>query len=229
MMRDETYLTAEEAVQFGFADEISQRADPDSAVASAYNMPGLFGLPPIEDLKAMDAEVNAENNAGDERDEADAATGGDAAPAAETDVENTTHDEQEENMEQNKIETAEQLAEAYPDLVNQIKAEAASEGGEYERARIADIEAQAMPGFEDIVEAAKADSSKNGDTVAKEIIARMKEQGNDYLQGVKDDIKDSKAGEVEGADTDTDQGAMTEEQEAEAIAKEVAAQWKKGK
>lgn len=224
MMEDETFLTAQQAVEYGFADEISEHAEPDAAVASMNPTAALFHrLPPIEDLIKLAGGAAEEATAAVEENE-----GLDDGQENDPGVQNNeTTEEQEDKMDEqeNTIVTVEQLATAYPDLAEQIRAQAA----EAERTRIADIEAQAMPGYESIIDAAKKDPKQTAATVAKAIIAKMKEEAAGRETDAEADAEDSGANSVTAADApEAESAEASDEAEAEALAKETADLWKKG-
>lgn len=59
MMRNETFMTAQEAIECGLADgilEVPGSAQPDKVVASVGVQAAAFGLPPVEDLLRRERE-----------------------------------------------------------------------------------------------------------------------------------------------------------------------------
>lgn len=201
MMKNETFLTAQEAIDCGLADGFIEKpdsqgeADPMNAVASMEDNcrvnPGLLfaknALPPIEDLRRIAGEY-----------------------------ENTERtEESEETME--TIETIEALEAAYPELVEQIRQDAA----QAERKRVSEIDSVALPGYEHIVNAAKADPMQNAASVAKAIIAAQKKQGDGYLTVIQKDVAQGKVNDVASA-TEQKTGVYdteSEEEKAMALAK----------
>ena len=119
-------------------------------------------------------------------------------------------------MEQ--INTMEELRAQYPEMTAQIAAEAA----EAERQRILAIDAVGMPGFETIIEEAKADSTKDAGWAAMAIIAEQKKMGTIRMSEMREDAEDA-AVEIEDDET------PLEKNNAEADAKETVALWKKMK
>lgn len=198
MMKNETFLTAQEAIDCGLADGFIEKpdlqggADPMNAVASMegnclVNLGLLLAknaLPPVEDLRRMAGEY-----------------------------ENTEEtEESEENME-----TIEALEAAYPELVEQIRQDAA----QAERKRVSEIDAVALPGYEHIVDAAKADPMQNAASVAMAIIAAQKKQGDSYLADIQKDVAQSKVNDV-GSAAEQETGAYdteSAEEKATALAK----------
>ena len=64
----------------------------------------------------------------------------------------------------------ETLKAEFPDLVKAISAQAREEGAEAERLRIQQIEAVALPGFENLVSAAKADGKITASDLSVQIV-----------------------------------------------------------
>ena len=100
-----------------------------------------------------------------------------------------------------EITNVEQLEQAYPELVKQVRDHATAA----ERARIKAIEDLALTGFESIVDTAKFEKPESAADVAMKIVAAQKKQGEAFLSSREADVKDSKVGEVgaeasEGAD-----------------------------
>lgn len=162
LMKNETFMTAGEAVERGFADGILwQTDDPDarltsSAMAMAGGMQAVMdNLPPLEQLKKLDAEKKTSSNRKKE----------------ETEMPMTLDELERENGE----------------LLAQVRADAAKQ----ERERIISIEAMQMAGFEDLVEQAKENPEATAEQVAMEIVARQKQQGTKFLEGREKDVTDS--------------------------------------
>ena len=237
MMERETFMTPQQAVEKGFADGIMEYGTsngeenvPALAIASLEAgtppLPILGQLlqpiPPIEDLREMVHE-----------------TGLNSGRRKEADVQNTYAEEREEEMEiktaddlkkaypdqvaalLKSITTIEDLQNVYPDLAQAVRTDAAKA----ERERITGIDAVAIPGFESIVSAAKADPNQNASTVAMAIIAKQKEQGVSYLNSAKADAVQSGANQV----TPEAQPKDGEQDDPSAEAKAVADLWEKNR
>lgn len=99
-----------------------------------------------------------------------------------------------------EIKTAEELRNAYPELVASVEKEAK----ESERSRIKDIENIAPSGFEDIISKAKFEEPKAAGEVAVMILNEQKEKGTKYLEKRNIDAKNSGVGEVGAAIEDID-------------------------
>ena len=169
MLEQETFMTAQEAVENGFATEVMFQEDGESTLTkSAVAMVGgmklaMASLPPIDELKRLGGEEN-KNTGKPERKE-------------------------KETMDLNELERD------HPDLVKAIREGAATA----ERQRMTEIEAMALPGFEDIIDKAKNDPTATAATVAVEIVNRQKKQGANFLKDRDDDVKDSGAASVEAS------------------------------
>lgn len=89
------------------------------------------------------------------------------------------------------VVTAALVKEHFPDVASALiaegKAEGVKSGAEAERARIAGIEAAALPGYEKIIAAHKADPSKTGADAAMAIIAAEKAARGSQLQALDKD------------------------------------------
>lgn len=206
MMEKETFLTAQESIACGLADGLLELPEakptlPDAAVAYCGN--AASKLPPIDDLKRIMMERSKGNSSEPENSVA----------------ENSLNEVQEETTME--YETKGQLMEAYPNLIAEIQEEARAA----ERERIAEIDAVAMPGFEDIIAAAKADPKQNAGSVALEMIAKQKKQGQIHLAGLEADAESSKANVVAGVPAPVI--GVSPETEAAATARTDVEEWKK--
>jgi ATP-dependent Clp endopeptidase proteolytic subunit ClpP len=165
LMRAETWMTATEAVELGFADTIEHETQiaaldgfdlsafkhpPEKITKLANNAPGR--RPPT-------AAINQPPNKG-------------ATPM---------------DLEQLKNEHPELVAQLEKDAVtaaaDQIKAEAAAA----ELKRIQDVEAQLIPGHEDLIAELKADGKTTGPEAAVKVLQAEKEKGQQNLQNMRND------------------------------------------
>lgn len=190
MMEDETFLTAEEAIAIGLADEMIERdgeTDPVNAAASIGRavMPMVMNaLPPIEDLRRMRNERQ-----------------------------DMTERETEEREIMEQINTMEELRAQYPEMTAQI----ASEAAQAERERILAIDAVAMKGFEKIIEEAKADSTKDAGWAAMAMIAEQKKLGGIRVNEMREDAE-AAAVEIENDDIQTEKKDDAEADAKETVA-----------
>lgn len=212
MMKKETFMTAQEAIDCGLADGMLESGqsdvDPMNIAASAYGAEDLAramcALPPVEDLLTMERDYQK--------------------AAGEPSAEQQNTEECEKPMEATDIKTKEELLAAYPELAAQLQADAQAD----ERERIAAIDGVALPGFEAIIAAAKADPAQNAGSVAVAIIAEQKKQGDKYLAGAALDAIGSGANSVPAADAPEDAGEQSPEDEAKADAKAAVSFFERG-
>lgn len=211
MMEDETFLTAQEAIDCGLADGMTEseksETNPLEAVACASPLAAAIfhtfaTLPPVEDLRKTIQERHSFHALAD--------TG-----------ESTEYNTQKEGNEM-EYNTKEELMDAFPELIAQIREDARAA----EQQRIAEIDAVAMPGFEDVVQNAKADPKQNASTVAMAIIMQQKQQGVRYMQDAR---ADAQIGNANAVPADGREGISDAGNDAEQEAKEAVAMWKKHK
>lgn len=113
-----------------------------------------------------------------------------AAPAAGCVENNNCHEEVKEVA--NEIRNAEELRNAYPDLVGEIVNAAVAA----ERQRIMDIENMALPGHEEMTTEAKFTKPISASDYAQEAMKLVKTQGNAYLSGAQADAANSGMGNI---------------------------------
>ena len=116
-------------------------------------------------------------------------------------------------MELNENTTVDQLREANPALLAQVQQDAVAA----ERARLSDIDALTVPGYEQMAQEAK-DNGTSAMDFQKQIVAAMKQKGTNFLQARAEET--APAAEVAGG-TPADNG-RTEEQEIQDNAKAIA-------
>lgn len=155
----ETYFTAEEAVEFGLADEIDEskvienRAEGDTVTINGQRFSANFF---------------------------------ERAPKAffkETKVEAVQKTKEVPAMDLEKLKSD------YPELVQAIRNEAMSEGADNERARIQAIEEIAMAGHESMVNAAKFDGVTTAEMLAIQMIKAEKVRNAKMLADRAEDSK----------------------------------------
>jgi ATP-dependent protease ClpP protease subunit len=188
-MEEETFFTAEQAIACGLADEMLDKPAAQDFVASAggentYNKTVVKELlkavvenriPPAEDIRRMAAEQ-----------------GLNITEEGVSDNQKNSERQEDEEMEPKNLE---ELTAAYPELMAQAMTKAATA----ERERIQSIEDMALPGFEDIVEKAKADPTATAADVATAIVAKQRASGNAWMAQARDDATQGGANEVAGA------------------------------
>lgn len=221
MMDRETWMTGQEAVDAGFADEvidgeteISMSLSPDkrfivsNGVAMSTHGMGTYPTG-IKTMTAAQAAIFVGKNAQEP-----------SVPPAEPQVsaKNKTGGKNMDN-----ITTMEALREAYPDLVSQVEAAAkASEkadGIQAERARIQGIEAiEAAIGDKELVKDAKyGENPLTAEQLAFKAMQAQAAIGATVVKSLEDDATNSGAAGVAADPTGGDPKAKAEDDEAQAI------------
>lgn len=182
---DETnWWTAAQAKENGFVDEVDDE-ESDAVVENRNGM--LFvnsigmGLPfdkaPDFVKSRMGAKTpggfsNATNNPGQ------------------------TGTQEEEAME---IKNKDDLMKAYPDMVNEIRKDAAMDAINRERARIKDIQDMTLPGMEQTMQdALYGEHPMDATAYAKEVAKAAKKQTQNHVEALHDDAKNGGANGVKG-------------------------------
>ena len=234
-MDDTTWFTAKEAVENGFCDELLA-SEPIAACVSKEDMAlmkdiydnvpddikvyatgGVVALEKLankleENLKAIDeiGELFSPND-GNGVDPDDKEISNETPVAGESSEINPGKEEEPE-MELENL-TMDQLQEGNAGLVDKIRADAIAA----ERARLADIDALTVPGYEDLAEQAKADGTSVID-FQKQIVAAMKAKGSEFITARQNET--APAQDVAGGDPVNN--GKTEEQKIQDIAKDIA-------
>lgn len=211
-MDAETWFTAEEAVNFGFADELlkaeEQEETPIAACVSSRvmeTMKGLYQAVP-EQIAVRDEPAPTE---GEETPENNSVTDGTPVAGAPSEILN---EEDHPPMEIAEL-TAEQLQAQNPALYSQVQQNAV----QAERERLNDIDALTVHGYEQMAEKAKADGTSAME-FQKQIVAAMKQKGGTFLEQRQEETTPAQT--VTGGAAQS--SGQTEDQELEAYAKEVA-------
>lgn len=165
MMDKETYLTAEEAVEKGFADRMLFSEEQQDFVASKGNI-----LP-----KAVIDDMMKRFENGEFEDIQNSKDGNSAA-------------EKEEGGEE--VVDYEKIKNDFPEIFEKIKNEGMDEGAKNERARIQSIDALSQSGMEELVDKAKYEEPMDAGQLAIEILNKQKEVGQKHTKDVEDDAKD---------------------------------------
>lgn len=221
MMDKETWMTGQEAVDAGFADEvidgeteISMSLSPDkrfivsNGVAMSTHGMGTYPTG-IKTMTAAQAAIFVGKNAQEP-----------SVPPAEPQVsaKNKTGGKNMDN-----ITTMEALREAYPDLVSQVEAAAkASEkadGIQAERARIQGIEAiEAAIGDKELVKAAKyGENPLTAEQLAFKAMQAQAAIGATVIKNLEDDAANSGAAGVAADPAGADPKAKEADDEAQAV------------
>lgn len=196
-MDAETWFTAKEAVEYGFADEIMQTEQAAACVSEDEMgmMREMFRMVPKEiQTRARENTVStAQKNCVSEN--------------------KNTHKEGKENMDIKEI--TEQLLQAEnPECYNAIL----EKGRAAERQRIEDIDALTDEGFEEMAQEAKHSGASAAEFLQKVVAARAQKK-KDFLTGRKNETAPAQA-VTGGSAEDNDQAKESEE--IESNAKEIA-------
>ena len=195
-MDAETWFTADQAVEFGFADEVL-KAETSGETPAAACVSGRV-MATMRDLyKGVPDRIREDVSNG--------------APAAGEPTE--IHNIKEENqMELHEI-TEEQLREGNPALYEEIQQSAVNA----ERTRLEEIDALTIPGYEEMAEQAKTNGTSVMD-FQKQLVKAMKEKGANFLSARQ--VETDPAKNVAGGAPDGN--TKTEDQEIMDNAKDVA-------
>lgn len=210
MMSDTTYMTGQEALDKGFADEIMEDAEPLNIAASAdgrslfvrgrqmHLTPGMFTPDNIPTVNPEASTPVMTNNINQQ-----------AKPAAK-----------EGGI--TMANTVEELRKEYPDLTAQLETEAkASANGEAvaeaikaERERLSKIDEVAPLFDEELVQSAKyGENACSAQELAYRAAQKAAKNGQKFMANLEDDAGTSGAGNVEAVPGQpTDDGDLTEEQ-----------------
>lgn len=107
-----------------------------------------------------------------------------------------TGTQEEEAME---IKNKDDLMKAYPDMVNEIRKDAAMDAINRERARIKDIQDMTLPGMEQTMQdALYGEHPMDATAYAKEVAKAAKKQAQNHVEALHDDAKNGGANGVKG-------------------------------
>ena len=167
IMDQTTWLTAAEAVEAGFADEVlGSKAIAAQIKGKTLNIAGMdFDLSAFATMPAF-ISAAPQNNL--------------TAVGKEPPVTTKTSNEEE------KVLDKKELREKYPELYNEVLADGVAQ----ERTRMKSLDAVALPGNEDLVNKARYETGATAEQVAMQIIASAKEKGAKTLQAIVADATD---------------------------------------
>lgn len=157
LMDAETWMTGEDAVNMGFADELLNAVE----VAASINGSKLI-------INGLDFDISRFKNIPE-------------LPVIQAKATN------QPKKEEPKLLTLDQLKNEHPDLYNQIMNEGREAGLQAERNRIKAIDELAMPGNEELINKAKFETGISAEQVAMEIIKAEKQRGTNFLAARKED------------------------------------------
>lgn len=171
LMDKETFLTAEQAKELNFVDEI-MFVDGNTPLNSISLENGMIPAELINKMMNKSSELKGlgvQNNLLINQN-------------SETNVKNTQEEE-------NTLMTLEELKNNHPDLYEQVYNFGLEDGKKAENSRIKEIEDLAIPGMDNLVNDAKFKKNQTAAQLAVEIIKNQKAQGANYLQNIKIDTE----------------------------------------
>lgn len=210
-MDAETWFTAEEAVSYGFADELLKaEGREDAPIAACVTRKVMTAMKELYQTVPEQIAVRDEPEPeGAETPEQKPVTDGTPVAGAPSEI---FYEEDHPPMEIAEL-TAEQLEAQNPALFAQVQQNAV----QAERDRLNDIDALTVPGYEQMAAQAKADGTSAMD-FQKQIVAAMKQRGSSFLNQRQEETAPAQS--VAGGAAQS--SGLTEEQELEAYAKDMA-------
>lgn len=202
-MDDETWFTSDEAVEYGFCDELlkAESEAPIAASVSPRVMAAMKGM-----YKAVPSQIR------EQEETAPVQTVSNETPVAGASSENTIKPTKEETMDIKDI-SIEQLTAENPALLEQIQQNAVAA----ERQRQEDIDSLTIPGYEDLAMQAKNDGTSAFD-FQKQLVAAMRKKGKEFLSAREQETQPAQA--VSGGEPESN--TANEQQEIEENAKAIA-------
>lgn len=211
MVDRETWLTGQEAVDAGFADEVigsegnpvEMRLSPDkgTVIVNGYPVAARFLGKIPETVAVMSADEWAKMSAPASGEQPPQNS---AKPAPQV-SNNNSENGGIENME---IKNVEDLRNAYPDLVNQVETAAQANGANAERQRIQGIEsiANAIGDAEMVKNAKYGEKPMNAQELAFAAMQKQAAIGAQMVNNMVTDTNNSGAGNVQTAPAVTNEG-----------------------
>lgn len=185
MMSDETWMTAQQAVDLGFADTIEEPVQ----IAAQFDLTRYKNTP--ENINAL---LN-HSAAGD------LAAGAPLKPVSQGAT--------PMNLEQLKKEHPELVAQLEQGAVSDATAQIQAEAITTERQRIADVEDQLLPGNEELINKLKADGKTTGAQAAVQVLAAEKAKAKAQVDNMRVDGEGVQVPPAEPEDATTAQAKQT--------------------
>lgn len=183
-MDEETWLTAEEALELGLIDEIMFDENNNQTAPVLYNSIPIPSMKAIEELRECGSVEKFKESIAKNK----------IQPTNSIVVENKT----ENNKEVENKMTLEELKEKHSDIYDAIFNKGKEEGIKAERERIKSIDDLLMPGHEEMINEAKYETGITAEKLAVELIKAEKQKGTDFLQQRDQDTQDSNTNDVKG-------------------------------
>lgn len=189
LMNEETWMTAAEAVEFGFADEVEQSYSVAACIDNGKLVVNGMKIDPSR-FKNVPAQWIAESQ---QDDKGGSGTGENENPG-------TTAGKPEARKEKKPMDL-EQLKAEHPDLCDKLLAQGEEAGVKKERERIQAIEEMELSDHRDLISAAKFDKPVTAEALAVQVLKAQKDQRQKITNDRKQDAEDM---EDPGAETTTD-------------------------
>ncbi len=163
LMKEETWYNGTEAVEAGFADDVSESLN----IAAKHNIDksNFKNLDKYNVYKKLGSVSNSKV------------------------LEKAEIPKLKPNKEEAVMNTVEELKEAHPELCNKMILDATEKALKAEGERVASINALNSKGTEAIISAAMSDRTKNAGDVAMEILAQQKRAGEAAINELQEDGK----------------------------------------
>lgn len=210
LMDAETWMTGEEAVANGFADEL----EVTHKVAASVNRGNMI-------VNGLEIKADRYKNLPGMIDKIQPAQEENPAKVTDNRTGNVPGDKTEEKKEIKPM-NLEQLKAEHPDLYKQVHDEGAQAGVNKERERIQAIEDMAMKGHETLIAKAKFETGVSAEALAVQIVKAEKAKADTFLSNRKadaDEIKDGadSSDSNEGLETPDDKKAAADQAELDEI------------
>lgn len=191
IMSSDTYLTALEAVDLGFADEVEEQMDIAACIGRDEMTINGLKLDPTKHRNMPDSFLNQGKET--------------AKPNAQTEQPGNTAGKPEARKEKRPMDLEELKAE-HPDLYAKVLAEGEEAGVQKERDRIKNIEEMELSEHKDLIQAAKFDKPVSAETLAVQVLAAQKKKRENIAAN-----RAADAGDMENTGADVNSGPATQE------------------
>lgn len=169
LLDDETYMTAQEAFDYGFIDQIDEQIKVAASLSRTKMVVNDLELNVERFANMPDNWLNKQSS---------------------HEPENKPATPDNSKVEGEKPMNLEELKAKHPDLCNQILNEGKEAGEKAERTRIQSIEDMAMPGYESLVNKAKFEEPVQASDLAIALVKAQKEKGKNFLNQRKEDSEE---------------------------------------
>lgn len=198
LLDDETFLTAQEAQEYGFIDVIENETKIAASLTREKMVVNGMNLDPAKFANMPEKWLNKPS----------------ASKAPEKPVSKPAGSASNKQPKEIEIMNLEKLKADHPDLYKQVLAEGEQQGITAERARIKDIEDTALPGHDKMTNAAKFESGITAAEYAMQVIKAEKEKGANFLANRKKDAEKLEGVEQEQPEFNPENSADDEKRKA---------------